>query len=99
MLPEADTQTCSMYSLPTVCHQRDSANFYDIHSTSENSCGIECIGHDDNGSDPDTLMKYGDVVTMDTDGNGPMEVRMAGAGLRHGVIGSNNAFQVRSYSV
>lgn len=72
------------------------SEFYDIHSTSNNSCGDECLGHDDDDSTFDSLVRYGDVVSVDSEGNHRMIVRMAGAGLRNGTVGSNNAFQVRT---
>lgn len=66
------------------------------HFASRSLCDtLDCADHLGTDSAGDSLVTYGDVVTIDTDGERtPMTVRLAGAGLRCGTVGTNNSFQV-----
>lgn len=67
--------------------------------TSRSLCDtLDYADHLDTDTVGDSLVTYGDVVTIDADEEerAPMTVRLAGAGLRCGTVGTNNTFQVTS---
>lgn len=73
----------------TECMANDihSSTYFDIFSSFDHSDLPDYIN-------PNDVAMLGDVISLTTNSGERMIMRVAGAGLRHGTVGENNAFQV-----